>query len=76
MSQIIEYMCSNKVLGNLKLSKKIKEVVIDMIFSASQYHKGVFNKNTPLLKRVIEAICLIIATPFTEEDLEDGEEPL
>lgn len=69
-------MCSNKVLGNLKLSKKIKEVVIDMIFSASQYHKGVFNKNTPLLKRVIEAICLIIATPFTEEDLEDGEEPL
>ncbi|EAR86075.2 karyopherin, putative (macronuclear) [Tetrahymena thermophila SB210] len=76
LGQIVEYMCSNKVLGNPKLSKKIKEVVIDMIFSASQYHKSVFNKNTPLLKKVIESICLIIATPFSEEDLEDGEEPL
>lgn len=35
LGQIVEYMCSNKVLGNPKLSKKIKEVVIDMIFSAS-----------------------------------------
>lgn len=47
-----------------------------MIYSASQYHKAIFNKNNALLKRVIETICAIISTPFTEEDLEEGEEPL
>lgn len=76
MSQIVEYMCSAKVLGNAALSKKIKEVVIDMIYSACSYHKTIFNKNSALLKQVIERICAVIATPFSEEDLEEGEEPL
>lgn len=35
-----------------------------------------FNKNTVLLKKVVEAICSIISAAFTEEDLEEGEEPL
>lgn len=47
-----------------------------MIYSTAEYHKALFNKNTALLKRVVEAICLIIATPLSEEDLEDGDEPL
>ena len=76
MTQIVEYMCSPKVLGNAALSKKIKEVVIDMIYSACSYHKAIFNKNAVLLKQVIERICAVIATPFSEEDLEEGEEPL
>ena len=47
-----------------------------MIYSTAEFHKNLFNKNTSLLKRVVEAICLIISTPLTEEDIEDGEEPL
>lgn len=72
----MEYLCSNKVLGNPNLNKKIKETVLDMLYSTAEFHKALFNKNQALLKRVVEAICGIISQPFTEEDIEDGEEPL
>ena len=45
LTNIIEYLCGNKVLGNQKLSKKVKESVLDLIYTVSEFHKQIFNKN-------------------------------
>lgn len=47
-----------------------------MLYTACSFHKSIFNKNNALLKLMVQCICKIVATPFKEEDLEEGEEPL
>lgn len=61
---IVEYLCSQKVLFNPHLSKRIKETALDLIYSATEFHKSVWNKNIPALKALIKTICHIVTLPI------------
>ncbi|CAK60429.1 unnamed protein product (macronuclear) [Paramecium tetraurelia] len=52
------------------------ECVLDLIDNVVEYHKKVLNKNPTLLKQLIECLSLVVAQPYTEEELTQDEEPL
>ncbi|CAD8054568.1 unnamed protein product [Paramecium sonneborni] len=76
LGMIVEYAASQNLLLNPKCSSKFKECVLDLIDNVVEQHKKVLNKNPALLKQLIECLSLVIAQPYTEEELTQDEEPL
>lgn len=46
LTLIVEYICSENLLLNKKLrSSNLREVAMDLIYTITEQHRGVFNKN-------------------------------
>ena len=48
-------------LVDFGLSKNLKASVMDIIQTISMHHKGVFNKNTEIMKSIIHTLSIVIS---------------
>lgn len=64
-----------KIIGNRKLSNKLRTAGCDYLFSLADFSSKQLASRDPLLKKVVETVCLTCAEPYhhREDDEETGE---